>query len=103
MRTSALRRGTAAAGETLTVHEAEEEDQEVEPPQHLQDAGEGIVVRHVEEGEVSEAGHPHVARDQDADAVVKLHRVHVVIQQEYELHPSLPLFRLVSVQHFVFG
>ena len=67
-------------------------------PRYLRESSEAEVLSHVVEGEVSEPGHPHVARDEYANGVVHLLGIPVVVQEEQDLHPPLPLLRLVSVQ-----
>ena len=37
----------------IAMSETEEEDEEVEPPKHLEESGKGVVVCYVEEGKVS--------------------------------------------------
>lgn len=49
----------------ITMCQTQEEDEEVESPQHLKDAREGVVIGSVEKGEVAEASHPYVACDHD--------------------------------------
>ena len=83
----------------LTQHE--ENDQKVEPPQHLQYPDQRVVTLDVEEGKIAEASHPNVACNHNANAVVHLPGTVVVIKEEDELHPTLPLLRLISVQHIV--
>ena len=55
-------------------------------------------IEEIEKGEVAEARHPHVAADEDPDRVVHLGGVRVVVEQEHELHPALPLLGLVALQ-----
>jgi hypothetical protein len=77
---------------------ADKEDEEVEPPQHLREAAQREVGADVVVAEVAEAGHPHVGCDEQPDRVVHFFRLEVVVQQEKDLHPPLPLLRLVAVQ-----
>ena len=79
-------------------------DQLITPPKieslrHLQDAYHAVIVTDVKEGEVAEYGHPDVARDEDPDDIVEFNRVVVVVQEEEELHPSLPFFGLVAAEY----
>mmetsp|Transcript_12441 Transcript_12441/g.29155 ORF Transcript_12441/g.29155 Transcript_12441/m.29155 type:complete len:473 (+) Transcript_12441:2126-3544(+) len=82
-----------------SLRQAQKEDQEIETPQHLQDPDDSVVGLEIKEGKVPKAGHPYVTGDHDPDGVVDLLRMVVVIEQEHELHPSLPLLGLASVQN----
>mmetsp|Transcript_5075 Transcript_5075/g.9548 ORF Transcript_5075/g.9548 Transcript_5075/m.9548 type:complete len:269 (-) Transcript_5075:306-1112(-) len=83
----------------VAKHQAEEDHEKVEPPHHLHHADRAEVRLHVEEGEVAEPRHPHVARDHDANRVVGVFSVKVVVHQEGELHPTLPLLSLLASQN----
>eukprot|EP00962_Isochrysis_galbana_P028395 scaffold8972_cov118-Isochrysis_galbana.AAC.17 len=78
--------------------DADEKDEKVEPPHHLREAGQREVGLDIVVREVAEAGHPHVGGDVDADRVVDLHLGKVVVEDKHELHPALPLLRLVALQ-----
>mmetsp|Transcript_116988 Transcript_116988/g.342623 ORF Transcript_116988/g.342623 Transcript_116988/m.342623 type:complete len:226 (-) Transcript_116988:38-715(-) len=83
------------------VHrEAEEEDEEVHAPYHLQHTEQAEVLLRVEEREVPKPGHPEIACDVHPDVFVGGLHLPVVILDEEELHPTLPLFRLLAVQEF---
>lgn len=78
----------------------EEKDEEIEPPEHLQNAGERVVGADVEEGEIAETGHPDVGRDKNANEIVGVDGVLLVIENKEKLHPTLPLFALLAIQDF---
>mmetsp|Transcript_9511 Transcript_9511/g.23677 ORF Transcript_9511/g.23677 Transcript_9511/m.23677 type:complete len:200 (-) Transcript_9511:515-1114(-) len=80
-----------------SLGQAQEENQKVQSPEHLQDSNDAIIGLQVKEGKISKTGHPNVAGNHDSDRVVNIFCVVVVIQQEHKLHPTLPFFRLVSV------
>mmetsp|Transcript_11754 Transcript_11754/g.20076 ORF Transcript_11754/g.20076 Transcript_11754/m.20076 type:complete len:323 (-) Transcript_11754:88-1056(-) len=85
----------------LVVHrDADEEDEEVEAPHHLREAEDGEVGLDVVVREVAEAGHPDVRRDVEPDGVVDLGLRKVVVQNEHDLHPALPLLGLVALKRF---
>lgn len=78
--------------------DAAEEDEEVQAPHHLAEAPEAEVLPHVVVAEVAEARHPDVRGDEDADGVVHFAGLEVVVEEEQDLHPPLPLLRLVAVE-----
>lgn len=84
-----------------SLRQTEKDDQKVESPQHLQDPNNSIIRLDVEEAKIPKARHPHIARNHDPDGIVGLFGVIIVIQQEHELHDSLPFLRLMSIQHVV--
>mmetsp|Transcript_10246 Transcript_10246/g.42508 ORF Transcript_10246/g.42508 Transcript_10246/m.42508 type:complete len:230 (-) Transcript_10246:251-940(-) len=77
---------------------AHKEYEKVEPPHHLGKTRHRKILAHIVVAEVAEAGHPHVAGDVQPDGVVLLGRVKVVVQQEENLHPPLPLLCDVAVE-----
>ena len=83
--------------------QAQKEDEKIEPPQHLQDTSEGVVVGRVEEREIVKSCHPQVACDHDPNTIIYLHSVRVMIHQEGKLHPTFPFLGLTSIQNFIFG
>ena len=83
--------------------QAQKEDEEIEPPQHLQDTRERVVAGHIEEREVSKTCHPQVASNHNPNTVVYLRSMSVVIHQEGTLHPTFPLVGLAIIQNFTFG
>mmetsp|Transcript_78052 Transcript_78052/g.207279 ORF Transcript_78052/g.207279 Transcript_78052/m.207279 type:complete len:230 (+) Transcript_78052:1476-2165(+) len=90
--------GADVVHDVRVVHgQAQEHNEEVHAPDHLQDAQETVVPLNVEEGKVPEACHPQVARDVDADVLVRVLHLPVVVLQEEELHPAFPLLRLLAV------
>mmetsp|Transcript_38151 Transcript_38151/g.96538 ORF Transcript_38151/g.96538 Transcript_38151/m.96538 type:complete len:213 (-) Transcript_38151:484-1122(-) len=82
----------------VAQHHARKEHEEVEAPHHLPKPAHAEVGRLVVVGEVAKARHPHVRGDEDADGVVHLLGLVVVVQQEQYLHPPLPLLRLLPDQ-----
>jgi hypothetical protein len=76
----------------------EEQDKEIQTPHHLGEAQEAEIALDVEEGKISEAGHPNVTRHEKTDRVVYGNIVEIVILNEQELHPALPLFGLLTIQ-----
>mmetsp|Transcript_4981 Transcript_4981/g.9502 ORF Transcript_4981/g.9502 Transcript_4981/m.9502 type:complete len:222 (+) Transcript_4981:1102-1767(+) len=84
--------------ERVAVNHHQPEHQEVQSPHHLPKTHETEVPLDVEEGEVAEPRHPHVARDEHADGVVHLACMEVVVHEKQKLHPTLPLFCLLSVK-----
>lgn len=75
-----MQRANVVENVGIAMCHAQEENEEIEPPQHLEDACEGVVIRDVEEGEIAKASHPNVACNKDANAIVYLHGMHVMIQ-----------------------
>lgn len=73
---------------------AEEYGEVVDSYDHTDDAFDGEVLLLVEVEEVAKAGHPYVAADEDADPVVGGPGAVVVVHDEGELHPALPLLGL---------
>ena len=86
-----------------SLAQTQEEDQKVEPPEHLQNPRGRVIALEIEEGEVSEAGHPNVAGDHNANGVINLGGTVVVVQEENKLHPSLPFLCLVTAEEVVGG
>ena len=88
----------------LVIHrEADEDDEKIEAPHHLSEADGGEVLFDVVVREVAKAGHPHVGRNVHADRVVDLRLCKVVIEDEHDLHPTLPLLRLVALERLDVG
>eukprot|EP00967_Tisochrysis_lutea_P047486 scaffold57817_cov30-Tisochrysis_lutea.AAC.3 len=83
----------------LIVHRhTHKEDKKVEAPHHLHEAWQCEVGLDVVVREVAESGHPHVCRNEDADSVIYLRLCKVMVEDEHQLHPALPLLRLVALQ-----
>ena len=82
--------------------QAQEEDKKIEPPHHLQDTSEGVVVGRVEKREIVKACHPQVASDHDPNTIIYLRSVRVMIHQECQLHPTFPFIGLAMIQNFIF-
>lgn len=88
--------------EVVGIHQVRQDDrQEIEADEDVGDASEPKVGLFEEEAQVTIAAHKEVRRDEDSDRVVDtadLARAEVVVDQDRDLHPSLPLVRLVAVQ-----
>eukprot|EP00958_Prasinococcus_capsulatus_P013648 scaffold1411_cov396-Prasinococcus_capsulatus_cf.AAC.6 len=63
----------------LCSDQAGEENEKVEAPEHLEEADKGKVLAHVVVAEISKSRHPYVGGNEQADGIVELGRVEVVI------------------------
>mmetsp|Transcript_94318 Transcript_94318/g.250468 ORF Transcript_94318/g.250468 Transcript_94318/m.250468 type:complete len:233 (+) Transcript_94318:1318-2016(+) len=90
--------GADVVDDVRVVHrQAEKEHEEVHAPDHLQYADEAVVLLGVEEGDIPKPGHPKVASDVHPDVLVGSLHLPIVVLDKQELHPALPLLRLVPV------
>mmetsp|Transcript_16276 Transcript_16276/g.23869 ORF Transcript_16276/g.23869 Transcript_16276/m.23869 type:complete len:92 (+) Transcript_16276:2550-2825(+) len=60
--------------------EAEEDDEEIKTPEHLQDAHQAVVTLEIEEGKVTKSSHPHITCNHNTDGVVSFFSMVVVIK-----------------------
>jgi hypothetical protein len=74
-----MKRADIIQNVSIAMSHHEQYNGEIESPDHLDKSEPAKVLLDKEEGKVPESGHPHVAGDHDADSVIDLLGVEVVI------------------------